>query len=96
MPRPFDAGQDFAGIARDYDAARIAGRQFFGVFQDETADGAPRGGPVFVTAADNIFDADVSRDVKQQTIITIRGADYYIDGRQPDGRGTVRLLLTEK
>lgn len=96
MSRPFDAGQDLDGIARDHDAAQIAGRQFFGVFQDETADGNPRGGPVFVTAAVNIFDSDVSRDVKQQTIITIRGTDYYIDARHPEGRGTVRLLLTEK
>ena len=94
MGRPFDAGQDLAAIAGDHDRALLGGRSFFGIFQSETADGNPRGGPVFVTAADNIFDDDVSRDVQQQQTITIRGTDYVIDARQPDGRGTVRLLLS--
>jgi len=94
MPRPFDVAQDLNAIARDHDQARIGGRTFPGIFQDETADGDPRGGPIFVTAAVNIFDSDIDREVDQQTTITIRETDYTIDGRQPDGRGTVRLLLT--
>ena len=73
MGRPFDAGQDLDAIGRDHDQARIGGRVFFGVFQDETAEGDDRGGPVFRTAARHIFDADLSRDEKQQTQITIRG-----------------------
>lgn len=95
MGRPFDAGQDFAGIVRDHDQAIVDGRLIYGIFQDETADGDPRGGPVFVTPAINIFDETISREVLQQTTITIRGTDYHIDGRDPDGRGgAVRLLLT--
>lgn len=94
MGRPFDVEQDLDAIARDHDEARIGGRRFFGVFQAETADGSPRGGPTFVTAARNIFDGDIDRDVKHQTGITIRGQNYVIDARQPDGRGTVLLLLS--
>lgn len=94
MGRPFDAGQDLDAIATDHDLARLGGRTFSGIFQSETADGNPRGGPIFVTAAKNIFDHEIGREVTQQTTITIRGFDYVIDGRQPDGRGTVRLLLS--
>lgn len=99
MGRPFDAAGDLAAIATDHDLARIGGRSFFGVFQGETTDGDPRGGAYFTTAEPNIFDEDLSRDVTQQTLISIqpRGrawTDYYIDGREPDGRGVVRLLLT--
>ncbi len=94
MGRPFDIGQDLDAIAQDYDEARIGGRRFFGVFQGETADGNPRGGPTFKTAAHNIFDHDIARDVKHQTGITIGGERYVIDARQPDGRGSVLLLLS--
>ena len=95
MGRPFDAGQDLDAIGRDHAEARIAGRRFFGVFQGETADGNPRGGPTFKTAAHNIFDHDIGRDVKHQTGITIDGERYVITARDPDGRGTVLLTLTE-
>jgi hypothetical protein len=94
MGRPFDAGQDLAAIARDHDQARIGGRAFYGIFQDESDQGGELGGPTFVTAAANIFDADIGREVSQATTITIRGTDYLIDGRQPDGRGTIKLILT--
>lgn len=100
MGRPFDIAGDLAAIATDHDQARIGGRSFFGIFQDETADGGPRGGPVFVCAAREIFDDELSRDVTQQQTISVNRrtysdwVDYYIDARQPDGRGFVRLLLT--
>jgi hypothetical protein len=94
MGRPFDAGQDLAAIAGDHDQARIGGRAFHGIFQDESDAGGELGGPTFVTAAINIFDADIDREVTQATTITIRGTDYTIDGRQPDGRGTIKLILT--
>ena len=94
MGRPFDIAQDIDAIATDHDQAIVDGRLVYGIFQGETADGDPRGGPIFVTAARHIFDEVLSRDVTQQTTITIRGTDYLIDGRQPDGRGLVRLLLT--
>lgn len=94
MGRPFDAGGDLAAIARDHDQARIGGRAFFGIFQDESDDGGELGGPVFRTAAINIFDSDIGRDVTQATTITIRDVDYLIAGRKPDGRGTVKLILT--
>ena len=93
MGRPFDAAGDLAAIARDHDQARIGGRSFFGIFQDESDAGDTLGGPTFVTSANNIFDADVDREV-QQTTITIRGADYLIAGRKPDGRGTIKLILS--
>jgi len=93
MGRPFDAGQDLDAIARDHDQARIGGRAFFGIFQDESDDGGALGGPVFVTAAANIFDDDISREVSQATTITIRGTDYRIEGRKPDGRGSIKLVL---
>lgn len=96
MGRPFDAAGDLAGIARDHDQARIGGRAFFGIFQEATADGDPRGGPIFVTAVSNIFDTDLEIDQGHQTTITIRDRAFYIDGRQPDGRGSVRLVLTEQ
>ena len=93
--RPFDAGQDFDAIARDHDEARIGARVFFGVFRAENVDGDPRGGPTFTTAEGNIFADDIDREVLHQTGITIRGRDYVIDGREPDGRGgTVKLLLS--
>ncbi len=95
MGRPFDAGQDLAAIARDHDQARIGGRAFFGIFQDESDDGGALGGPTFKTAAINIFDEDIDRDVTQATTITIRGTDYTIAGRKPDGRGTVLLVLNQ-
>lgn len=93
MGRPFDAGGDLAAIARDHDQARIGGRIFFGIFQDESDDGGALGGPIFRTAAVNIFDSDIDREVGQATTITIRGTDYLISGRKPDGRGTIRLIL---
>lgn len=93
MGRPFDAGQDLAAIARDHDQARIGGRAFFGIFQDESDDGGALGGPTFVTAAVNIFDEDIDREVTQATTITIRGTDYTIEGRKPDGRGSIKLIL---
>ena len=93
MGRPFDAGQDLAAIARDHDQARIGGRAFFGIFQDESDDGGALGGPTFVTAAFNIFDEDIDREVTQATTITIRDTDYTIEGRKPDGRGSIKLIL---
>ena len=93
MGRPFDAGQDLAAIARDHDQARIGGRAFFGIFQDESDDGGTLGGPTFVTAAINIFDEDIDREVTQATTITIRDTDYTIEGRKPDGRGSIKLIL---
>ena len=94
MGRPFDAGQDLAAIARDHDQARIGGRAFWGIFQDESDEGGTLGGPVFVTAASNIFESDIDREVNQSTTITIRGTDYMIAGRKPDGRGTIKLILS--
>jgi len=94
MGRPFDAGQDLDAIARDHDRARIGGRAFYGIFQDESDEGGTLGGPVFVTTARNLFDPDIDRDVDQSTTITINGTDYIIAGRKQDGRGTTKLILS--
>lgn len=94
MGRPFDAGQDLDAIARDHDQALLGDRAFFGIFQGESDDGGTLGGPSFVTAAHNIFDSDISREVGQATTITILGTDYLIAGRKPDGRGTIKLILS--
>lgn len=88
------ADQDARRIGRSYDSARIAGREIFGFFTLESAEGEERGGPIFSCATSYLFDVDLSLETLHGTIIEIDGTEYYIDSRRPDGQAWTALQLT--